>query len=134
MASKNLKNNLKETASADTEDPLPFHAGAIVIATLGNPREKFWGAILSLAAEGLSIHGVELASFEDLVSLIREKEPYSLNVIFFPMHRVERIELDQPDGNIPSIAQRFSEKTGLNAATILNSGSENQAAEKGTTS
>jgi len=107
--------------------PLPFHPGAIVVATLGNPREKFWGAVLSLAPEGLSIRGIELASLEDLVSLIREKEPYTLNVIFFPMHRVERIELDQPDGNIPSLAQRFSEKTGLDAAAILNSRAENKA-------
>lgn len=134
LASRNLKSNLEETASPDVEGPFPFHAGSIVIATLGNPREKFWGAILSLAPEGLSIRGIELASFEDLVSLIREKEPYSLNVIFFPMHRIERIELDQPDGNIPSLAQRFSGKTGLDAATILNSGTENQAAGKGPTS
>lgn len=133
MISKNLENTTVKT-SPDDESAVPFHAGAIVIATLGNPREKFWGAILSLAPEGLSIHGIELASFEDLVSLIREKEPYSLNVIFFPMHRVERIELDQPNGNIPSLAQRFSGKTGLDAATILNSGTENQAAPKGPTS
>lgn len=74
---------------------------------------------MALAPEGLSISGIELASFEDFVSLIREKEPFSLNVIFFPMHRVERIELDLPDGNIPSLSQRFASKTGLDAAAIL---------------
>ncbi len=120
--------------SPETTGPFPFPPGAIVIATLSNPREKFWGAVLSLAPEGLSIRGIELASLEDLVSLIREKEPYTLNVIFFPMHRVERIELDQPDGNIPSLAQRFSERTGLDAAAILNSRAQNQAVQKGPSS
>ena len=30
----------------------PFRPGVMVLVTLGNPREKFWGAILSLTAEG----------------------------------------------------------------------------------
>ena len=35
------------------------------------------------------------------------------------MQRVERIELDLPDGDVPSLSQRFSERTGLNAAEAL---------------
>jgi hypothetical protein len=86
---------------------------------------------LALAPEGLSISGIELASFEDFVSLIREKEAFSLNVIFFPMHRVERIELDLPDGNVPSLSQRFASKTGLDAAAILHSHSGPEAEDAG---
>jgi hypothetical protein len=97
----------------------PFRPGIMVVATLGNPREKFWGAILALSAEGLSLRGIELASFEDLVALVKEGEPFSLGVVFFPMHRVERMELDLPDGNIPSLSQRFTAKTGLDPATLL---------------
>ena len=91
----------------------------MVVVTLSNPREKFWGAILSLASEGLSLCGIELASFEDLVSMIKEEEPFTPGVVFFPMHRLERMELDLPDGNIPSLAQRFTAKTGLNAGAVL---------------
>lgn len=97
----------------------PFSPGTLVIVTLGNPREKLWGAILSLAAEGLSLCGVELASFEDLISMVKEGEPFTPGVVFFPMHRVERIELDLPDGSIPSLAQRFATKTGLEPATVF---------------
>jgi hypothetical protein len=97
----------------------PFRPGTMVLVTLGNPREKFWGAILSLAPEGLSLCGVELASFDDLVSLVREGEPFSPGVVFVPMHRVERMELDLPDGSIPSLSQRFASKTGLDPATVL---------------
>ncbi len=97
----------------------PFRPGIMVLVTLGNPREKFWGAILSLTAEGLSLCGVELASFDDLVSLVKEGEPFSPGVVFLPMHRVERMELDLPDGSIPSLSQRFTSKTGLNPAAVL---------------
>jgi len=91
----------------------------MVVATLGNPREKFWGVILSLTPEGLSLCGIELASFEDLVSIVKESDPFSSSVVFFPMHRVERIELDLPDGAIPSLAQRFAAKTGVEPVEML---------------
>jgi hypothetical protein len=97
----------------------PFQAGTMVVLTLGNPREKFWGAILNLSPEGLSLCGIELASFDDLVSMVNEHEPFSPGVVFFPMHRVERMELDLADGNIPSLAQRFAAKTGLDPSTVL---------------
>jgi hypothetical protein len=91
----------------------------MVIATLGNPREKFWGAMLALTPEGLSLCGIELASFDDLVSMVQEGEPFSPAVVFFPMHRIERIELDLADGDIPSLTDRFAAKTNLNAAEVL---------------
>jgi hypothetical protein len=97
----------------------PFRAGTMVIVTLATPREKFWGAILTLSGDGLSLCGVELASFDDLVSLVKDGEPFAPGVVFFPMHRVERMELDIPDGNIPSLSQRFNNKTGLDPATLL---------------
>ena len=96
-----------------------FPRGALVIVTLANPREKLWGAILALLPEGLSLCGVELASFDDLLSMIKEGDAASPSVIFFPMHRIERIELDLPDGNLPSLSQRFTAKTGLDPVEVL---------------
>jgi hypothetical protein len=97
----------------------PFRPGVLVIARLANPREKFWGAILHLAAEGVSLRGVDVASFDDLASQIKNGEPFTSGVVFFPMHRVERMELDLPEGNLLSLAQRFAEKTGQDPAPIL---------------
>ena len=71
------------------------------------------------SSEGLSLCGVELASFDDLISLIKDGEPFSPGVVFVPMHRVERMELDLPDGSIPSLSQRFASKTGLDPASVL---------------
>lgn len=101
----------------------PFTPGAIVIVTLCNPREKFWGMVLALATEGLSISGAELASFEDLTVMVRDGEPFTPAVVFFPMHRIERVELDLPDGNLPSLSQRFLSKTGLEPSVVLTSSS-----------
>jgi hypothetical protein len=99
----------------------PFLQGAMVVVTLGDPREKIWGMILSLSPEGLSLSGIELASFEDFVLMVKEGEAFSPAVVFFPMHRIERVELDLPDGNLPSLSQRFSAKTALDAAALLSS-------------
>jgi hypothetical protein len=97
----------------------PFSSGAMVVVTLCNPRDKFWGMILALAPEGLSMTGIELASFEDFVVMVKDGESFSPAVVFFSMHRIERIELDLPDGNLPSLSQRFSAKTGLDPAGLL---------------
>ena len=72
-----------------------------------------------LSAEGLSIRGVDVASFDDLASQIKSGEPFTSGVVFFPMHRVERMELDLPEGNLLSLAQRFAEKTGQDPAPLL---------------
>ena len=95
----------------------PFQPGAVI--TLANPREKFWGAILALTSQGLSLAGIELASFDDLISMIKAGDPPASGVVFFPMHRIERIELDLPDDNVPSLSQRFTTKTGLEPVSVL---------------
>jgi hypothetical protein len=97
----------------------PFLPGSLVIVTLGNPREKFWGMILALAPAGVSMSGAELASVEDLAIMVKDGEPFTPAVVFFPMHRIERVELDLPDGNLPSVSQRFSAKTGLQPSDVL---------------
>jgi hypothetical protein len=91
----------------------------MVLLTLGNPREKFWGAILALTVQGLSLSGIELGSFEDLLSMIKAGDSPAFGVVFFPMHRIERVELDLSDGQIPSLSQRFTAKTGLDPSLIL---------------
>jgi hypothetical protein len=109
----------KNLSSAAPKTRDPFLPGALVIVTLCNPREKFWGMILSLASEGLSLSGAELASFEDLAVMVRDGEPFTPAVVFFPMHRIERVELDLPDGSLPSLSQRFLAKTGLEPTVAL---------------
>jgi hypothetical protein len=114
-----VENHLPDNGSAPVPTREPFRPGSLVVATLGSPREKFWGMILALSPNGLSLSGAELASFEDLTVMVRDDEPFTPAVVFFPMHRIERVELDLPDGSLPSLSQRFFAKTGLEPSTAL---------------
>ena len=96
-----------------------FTTGAMVLVTLNGPREKFWGAILDLNVAGLTIRGIDLNSFEDFAGLVRDGEPVSAGGVFFPMHRVERIELDTTNGAIPSLSDRFRAKSGRAPNTVF---------------
>jgi hypothetical protein len=66
-----------------------------------------------------SLAGIELGFVRRPGSMIKAGDPASCGVVFFPMHRIERVELDSPDGNIPSLSQRFTAKTGLDPASVL---------------
>ncbi len=96
-----------------------FRAGALVLVTLNTPREKFWGAVLEITPAGVSIRGLDLNSFDDFARQIRAAEPATPGLVFFPMHRVERMELDARNGDIPSLRERFEEKAGVDFAASL---------------
>ena len=88
-------------------------AGKLVLVTLYNPREKFWGLMLALEPAGVSVRGVDLQSLEDFTQLVKSDEPASASVVFFPMHRVQRIEEDGRTGELPSLAEQFRANTGV---------------------
>jgi hypothetical protein len=96
-----------------------FAPGAVVLVTLSSPREKFWGVLLEISGAGLSLRGLDLNSFEDFVHLVRAGEPATPAAVFFPMHRVERMEADEHCGDIPSLKERFQEKTGRPLAYLF---------------
>ena len=89
-----------------------FSAGAVVLVTLNTPREKFWGSILAISAAGVSLRGIDLQSFEDFARQVKSGDEVTPSAVFFPMHRIERIELDLRNGDIPSMQDRFQSKTG----------------------
>jgi hypothetical protein len=89
-----------------------FGPGSVVLATLSAPREKFWGRILSIGPAGVAVRGLDLLSMDNFIQLIKSGEAATASVVFFPMHRVERLELDIANGEIPSLAEQFRAKTG----------------------
>jgi hypothetical protein len=93
----------------------------IVIVSLILPKEKVWGQILMLEPKGVTVRGIGLEAFDDLIRQIiqQEETAVGLNTLFFPMHRVERIALDEPSGSIPSLSQRFRSKVGLTIQEYL---------------
>jgi hypothetical protein len=84
-----------------------------VIVCLHSPREKVWGVLLSTQSSGITIRGIDLSSFEDWSREVsRGETSMSLSTIFFPMHRVERILLDEGAGEIQSMAELFESRVG----------------------
>ena len=75
-----------------------MNSGQIVLLTLQNPREKFWGMLLALTPAGASLRGVDLQSFDDFMHMVKAGEATSANTVFFPMHRVQRMEVDARNG------------------------------------
>jgi hypothetical protein len=96
-----------------------FTCGALVLVSLNSPREKFWGVVLELTPAGLGVRGLDLNSLDDFARLVREGEPVAASAVFFPMHRIERLELDLRNGGIPSLAERFESKSGRTCADVL---------------
>jgi hypothetical protein len=99
----------------------PFSTGSIVIVTLNIPREKFWGALLALTPAGASLRGIDLNSLDDFARQVREGDEVNANIVFFPMHRIERIERDLRNGDIPSLQERFEGKAGRAFETLAHS-------------
>ena len=96
------------------ETSLSLEPNSIVILSLHTPKEKLWGALVSMNASGVTIRGIDLNSFDDFIRQVMdpEGERIGLPTLFFPMQRVERLALDEPHGSIPSMAGRFEQRVG----------------------
>ncbi len=96
--------------------------GAAVVVHLGQPREQVFGVVLLMTAAGLLIRGIAIGSVDDWIrhaaSQAGEAGPedsqghLGLTQTFFPMHRVERISLDESSHGLSSIGDRFEERVG----------------------
>jgi hypothetical protein len=94
---------------------------SIVILSLMAPKEKVWGQLVTLSAAGVTVRGIEIDSFDDFVRQIVGQEEVSVGMatVFYPIHRVERIALDEPSGSLPSLADRFRRRVGISIQEYL---------------
>jgi hypothetical protein len=98
-----------------------MEVNSIVIVSLVSPKEKMWGQLCLLESKGVTVRGIDLDGFDDFIRQVNHQEETAvgLNTVFFPMHRVERIIVDEPSGSIPSLSQRFQAKVGLTIQEYL---------------
>ncbi len=98
-----------------------MQANSIVIVSLMSPKEKIWGQLILLDAAGVTVRGIELDSFDDFLRQVLDAEEnmVGLTTLFYPMHRVERIAVDESSGSIPSLAERFRAKIGITIQEYL---------------
>jgi hypothetical protein len=113
-----ISQHYSEIASA-LRDATTMNAGQLVLVTLQNPREKFWGMLLALTPAGASLRGVDLQSFDDFMQMVKAGEASAASTVFFPMHRVQRMEVDARNGGLPSLADQFAAKTGRDVSKFF---------------
>jgi hypothetical protein len=88
--------------------------GEIVILVLQNPREKIVGVLGEISAAGVFARGIELGYFDEWTKAIKNGEQYlPMQDYFFPMWRVERVARDETSFEMPSLAEQFAQRTGL---------------------
>lgn len=94
---------------------------SIVIVSLHSPKEKVWGELLAINPSGITLRGIDLNSFDHFIRQMNEPdgERTGFPTVFFPMHRVERVALDEPSGSIPSMNELFTRKLGRSLKEYL---------------
>lgn len=92
---------------------------SVVLVTLHTPKERVWGLLLDLTPAGITVCGIDLSAFEDWLSQVGTDEEIGLSTVFYPLQRVERISMDERTGNLPSLHDRFQQKTTKQLADYL---------------
>ncbi|MGH9804158.1 MAG: hypothetical protein ACRD4D_03215 [Candidatus Acidiferrales bacterium] len=94
---------------------------SMVVVSLHDPKERIWGQLLSVTQAGITVRGIDLNSFDDFIRQVKnpDEEPVRLATLFYPMLRVERVALDEPQGSIPSLAQTFERQVGRSVLDYL---------------
>ena len=93
---------------------MSIEAGSLVVAHCQNPKEKIWGELLSIDVAGVVVRGLDLSSVEDWLRQEREGDERFIapTTVFVPMHRVERVYLDESSPMASSFADRYAEAPG----------------------
>jgi hypothetical protein len=98
-----------------------MNVGEFVIVHLVGPKEKFWGVLKDRDASGVTVRGLSLEGFDDWLREIARRDTVTVlpSTVFFPLHRVERIFLDETAGDFVSLADRFKRAVGEDARYYL---------------
>lgn len=87
---------------------------SFVVLSLHSPKEKIWGEMVALTPAGITVRGVNLNFFEELLGKLAGGEAdWALSTVFYPMYRVERMSLDEGSPEAPSLADRFKQRMGI---------------------
>ena len=81
---------------------------APIVVNLQNPREKYWGIMLSIDGAGVNVRGIDLNSFEDWIREVAKGEgTMGLSTVFFPITAWNGSASTKTSGE-SSLKQRFS--------------------------
>ncbi len=94
---------------------------SFVTVNLQNPPERFVGRLIEIGIAGITLRGLDLKAFDDWMNDIAQQEESGVRptTIFFPLHRIEKMMLDEDIGGIPSLANTFLTKVGASVKDYL---------------
>ena len=98
-----------------------MEAGTLVLLHLVEPKEKYWGLLLSMGPAGVTLRGIDVGLFDDWARQLRAagEEELGVTTLFVPMHRVEKIFEDARVGSVASYAERFFEIVGRDVREFI---------------
>jgi hypothetical protein len=84
-----------------------------------------------LEASGVVVRGLDLQTFDDWMRQEARRADPDLGpcTLFYPMHRIERVERDETMGPVPGYADRFAREVGRTPQQAL--GLEQREAREG---
>src|SRR5262245_47464040 len=87
---------------------------SIVIVNLQNPKARCFGRLVDITSPGVTSRGIDINAFEDWMDHITHREETGVQptTVFFPIHRIEKIIMDEGIGAIPSLSDTFLTKVG----------------------
>jgi methylmalonyl-CoA/ethylmalonyl-CoA epimerase len=114
---------LVQKAAAAGHAKTGLGGGDAVLVYLRDPQEKMWGVLRERDTSGLTVEGMDLASFDAWATQIeRGEDGIAPSLFFFPMTRVERVLLDRGTPAVPSLSEGFFRRTGRTVQSVLGEG------------
>jgi hypothetical protein len=95
--------------------------GEAVILYLQSPKERIFGLLASVSPAGVVVRGLDLSVFDDWVrqEARGEESMIAPSTIFYPIHRVERVERDETQGAVSGLSDRFEREVGRSVAEAM---------------
>jgi len=95
--------------------------GTPVLLYLQGPKEKFWGVLVQIGVAGIVVRGLDLEVFDDWMRQEARDEERLIGptTVFYPIHRLERMERDETVGPLLSYAERFAGEVGRPAVEVV---------------
>ena len=111
---------LVEKAASGGRRGTGIQPGDPVLVYLRDPQEKLWGVLRDRDTAGLTLEGMDLASFDAWTRQVeRGEEGITPSTLFLPMVRVERLLLDRGTPSLPSLSEGFQRRTGRSVQDVL---------------
>ena len=91
-----------------------MNPGSIVVVNLRHPVERILGRLIEVTTSGVTIRGLDVGAFEDWIHEIQRGENgVCPSTVFLPMHRIEKMMMDEAVGAVPSLSDTFMGRVGV---------------------